>query len=138
MLTWRHFEIDFYLLFNNSSWLGWLMISSFSWRHSKYFLVIFEYPGADLTIDPFKDGVSLYLSFTSAHFSRGWSYSPFFCFRTMSCDYSIAFWTFLQLFLGIFFWIKGGWHNVFVYNITCLAATIKWAVVLVSTVALVF
>ena len=46
------------------------MISSFPWRNRKYFLV-FEYPGTNFTIDHFKDGLSLYLSFTShKHFER--------------------------------------------------------------------
>ena len=67
----------------------------------------------------------------------GWCRSPFFCFWMMSCDYSIFFWSFFQLFLVYFVLFNGGWGNAFIYNIACLAVTIKWTVVLVFTVALV-
>ena len=54
------------------------MISSFLWRPSKHFLVIFEYCWTDFTIYQYKDGVSLYMSFTSNQFfKRAVSYAFF-------------------------------------------------------------
>ena len=100
MLTWRHFEINSDHLFSNSSWLGWLMISSFSWRHSNHLLVILSYPGTDYTIDHFKDVVFLYLSFISYTYFE-WVMS--FAFFLLLNDVSWLYYHFLK-FASAFFW----------------------------------
>ena len=60
LLTWQYFEINFELLFNNSSWLGYLTILSFF------------YQDTDFRINHFKDDICpWYLPFIShLHFER--------------------------------------------------------------------
>ena len=71
------------------------------------------------------------------HVLRGWCHSSYLCFWMVSCDYSIFFEVSFSYSWVYFVWINGGWGNAFTYNITCLTVTIKWAVALVFTVALV-
>ena len=62
------------------------LILIFLRKYSQHFLVVFKYPGADFTINLFKEGVSLYFSFsTHTYFKMVVSFAFFWLLNDVLC-----------------------------------------------------